>query len=292
MQGLTKRGIELAQTFRALGIPVIESYPGAAQDIMGIPRKGAGEKYLKQGLAEFGIVGRFEAEPVTHDELDAITSAVVGSFFLSGQFEALRGPTEGALVIPDLKSSGSAGLVIGISGRICAGKTTAARLLERRGFAYTRFSLVIDDEIRSRGEVPDRVSRQRVGTEIHADKGQRWLCERVLDRVPEQPFIVVDGLRFPEDHAYFIERFGSQFIHLHLNAPSAIREKRYIESSQGEPSFSDADQQPVEAEIDRLSALSTAVIENLGTIDELENTVVRLASEYGHQELPCLSPSS
>jgi uncharacterized protein YprB with RNaseH-like and TPR domain/predicted nuclease with RNAse H fold/dephospho-CoA kinase len=292
MQGLTQRGIRLAQSFRKLGIPVIESYPGAAQDIMGIPRKGAGEKYLKQGLSEFGIVGPFEVEAVSHDELDAITSAVVGSFFLSGQYEALRGPTEGALIIPDLKSSGCAGLVVGISGRICAGKTTAARLLERRGFAYTRFSLVIDDEIRSRGEVPNRTTRQRVGTEIHTNKGQRWLCERVLDRVPTQPFIVIDGLRFPEDHAFFVERFGSQFVHLHLNAPDALREKRYTESSQGELSFSDADRQPVEAEIDRLSGLATAIVGNLGTIKELENAVLRSASEHCHQELPCLSPSS
>lgn len=292
MQGLTQRGMMLAQTFRRLGIPVIESYPGAAQDIMGIPRKGAGERYLKQGLAEFGIVGPFETEAVTHDELDAITSAVVGSFFLSGQFEALSGPTEGALVIPDLKSIGSAGLVIGISGRICAGKTTAARLLEQRGFAYTRFSLVIDDEIRSRGEVPNRETRQRVGTEIHVNKGQRWLCERVLDRVPGQPFIVIDGLRFPDDHAFFAEQFGSQFVHLHLNAPDAVRETRYAESSQGELSFSDADRQPVEAEIDGLSGLATATIGNFGTIDELENAVVRFAGEHCHQELPCLSPSS
>jgi predicted nuclease with RNAse H fold/uncharacterized protein YprB with RNaseH-like and TPR domain/dephospho-CoA kinase len=292
MQGLTQRGIMLAQTFRKLGIPVIESYPGAAQDIMGIPRKGAGEQYLKQGLVEFGIAGPFEAEAVTHDELDAITSAVVGSFFLSGQFEALSGPTEGALIIPDLKSSGSAGLVVGISGRICAGKTTAARSLEQHGFAYTRFSLVIDDEIRSRGEEPNRVTRQRVGTEIHANKGQRWLCERVLDRVPEQPYIVIDGLRFPEDHAFFVERFGSRFIHLHLDAPGVIREQRYVESSQGDLSFSDADRQPVEAEIDRLSGLATAVIGNLGSISELENAVVRFASERCHQELPCLYPSS
>jgi uncharacterized protein YprB with RNaseH-like and TPR domain/predicted nuclease with RNAse H fold/dephospho-CoA kinase len=292
MQGLTQRGIRLAQTFRALGIPVIESYPGAAQDIMGIPRKGAGERYLKQGLAEFGIVGRFETETVSHDELDAITSAVVGSFFLSGQFEALRGPTEGALIIPDLKSSKSVGLVVGISGRICAGKTTAARLLEQRSFAYTRFSLVIDDEIRSRGEVPNRAARQRVGTEIHTSKGQRWLCERVLNRVPGQSFIVIDGLRFPEDHAFFAEQFGCQFVHLHLNAPDSVREKRYIESSQGELSFRDADRQPVEAEIDRLSGLATEHIENSGTISELENAVVRFASEHSHQELPCLSPSS
>jgi len=292
MQGLTNRGITLAERLRREGIPVIESYPGAAQDIMGIPRKGAGEEYLKRGLVEFGIEGAFENTDVSHDELDAITSALVGSFFLAGQFEAMRGPLEGALIIPDLLRNGSDGMVIGISGKICAGKTTAARLLERRGFAYTRFSLVIDDEIRSRGEVPNRATRQRVGTEIHTNKGQRWLCERVLDRVPEQPFIVIDGLRFPEDHAFFVERFGSQFVHLYLDAPDAIREKRYAESSQGELSFNDADRQPVEAEIDRLSGLATATIGNSGTIDELENAVVRFASEHCHQELPCLFPSS
>jgi predicted nuclease with RNAse H fold len=42
MQGLTRRGMALAVRLRDLGVPVIESYPGAAQDIMGIPRKRSG----------------------------------------------------------------------------------------------------------------------------------------------------------------------------------------------------------------------------------------------------------
>lgn len=292
MQRLTERGMRLAEAIRKHGIPVIESYPGAAQDIMGIPRKGAGERYLKQGLAEFGIAGPFATEAVTHDELDAITSAVVGSFFLSGQFEALRGPTEGALIIPDLKSSGSSGLVVGISGRICAGKTTAARMLERRGFAYTRFSLVIDDEIRTRGEALNRANRQRIGEEVHKDKGQAWLCERVLDRVSGRPFIVVDGLRFPEDHAFFAERFGYHFVHLHLDASASIRERRYEISARGELPFEEAERQPVEAEIDRLSVLAARRLDNVSTLEELERTVVSVVSEYHGQELPCPSPSS
>jgi predicted nuclease with RNAse H fold len=177
MQRLTRRGMRLAERLRSAGIPVIESYPGAAQDIMGIPRKGAGAEFLKQGLADFGIKGGFRDHSVSHDELDAITSAVVGSFFLSNQFEALRGPSEDALIVPDLKARGPSEMVIGISGRICAGKTTTARILEQHGFAYTRFSLVIDEEIFARGEVPDRAARQRVGTELNRTKGQRWLCE-------------------------------------------------------------------------------------------------------------------
>jgi predicted nuclease with RNAse H fold len=93
MQGLTKRGMRLAARLRRLGVPVIESYPGAAQDIMGIPRKGAGEAFLKAGLEGFGVSGDFLTKAVRHDELDAITSAIVGSFFLAGKYEALVGPS-------------------------------------------------------------------------------------------------------------------------------------------------------------------------------------------------------
>ena len=105
MQKLTKRGVELAAKFRKAGIPVIESYPGAAQDIMSIPRKQAGLEYLVDGMREFGITGRYTDEPVSHDELDAITSAMVGQFFWAGLYEGLGDEVEDYLIIPDLSAA-------------------------------------------------------------------------------------------------------------------------------------------------------------------------------------------
>lgn len=275
MQGLTRRGMGLAARLRDFGIPVIESYPGAAQDIMGIPRKGAGEEFLRQGLVDFGILGRFATEAVRHDELDAITSALVGSFFLAGKCEALGGDSEDPLIIPDLH--GMAGpLVIGISGRIYAGKTTAARLLERIGFAYTRFSLVIDDEIEGRGELPSRRTRQKVGLEINRTKGQRWLCEKVLGRVRNQALIVVDGLRFHQDHAFLTERYGSRFLHLHIVAGTDLRRERYDRESMGDSSFDQSDGDPVEREVNDLAGLAGATIDNSSTIGDLERVVVEI----------------
>lgn len=97
MQALTARGIDLARRFRAAGVEVIESYPGAAQDVLGIPRKGANIQLLHRGLEEFGfeIKGR-----KSHDELDALTSALVGYFYLSGEFEAIGAADECFLIIP------------------------------------------------------------------------------------------------------------------------------------------------------------------------------------------------
>lgn len=100
MQGLTKRGIHLAQEFRKSGVEVIESFPGAAQDIMGIPRKRASLEQLRAGLEAFGIRGIPAFEDITHDELDAVTSAAVGAFYLAGMYEALGNPDEDYLIVP------------------------------------------------------------------------------------------------------------------------------------------------------------------------------------------------
>jgi predicted nuclease with RNAse H fold/dephospho-CoA kinase len=289
MQGLTRRGMLLAERLRSEGIPVIESYPGAAQDIMGIPRKGAGIEFLKQGLVDFGIQGAFEERTISHDELDAITSAIVGSFFLSGRFEALQGPSEDALIIPELKTDRSHRMIIGVSGRICAGKTAASRIIEKHGFSYTRFSLVIDDEIVARGETPNRATRQHMGSKIHSEKGQRWLCEKVLTRVSGEQFVVVDGLRFPEDHAYFAENFGSEFIHLHVSASDKIRAARYAENESDGLPFDFADEQPVESRIGALERLANIVISNEGSVAQLSDKVlnaVRKLSQDQHIECP------
>lgn len=276
MQRLTERGIRLAGRFRALGVPVIESYPGGAQDIMGIPRKGAGEAWLKAGLAEFGVSGDFVEAPVTHDELDAITCALVGSFFLAGKFEALSGDDEGALVIPDLKAIAKPP-VLGISGRIGAGKTTIARQLEAKGFAYTRFSLVIDEEIRRRGLEPDRRTRQAVGMALHEEKGQRWLCERVLESVPSDTPIAIDGLRWPEDVAFFKEKFGSDFVHLHVRASPEHRRTRFDTQDAAGISFDHADSQPVEAMIDELAPIADITMINELSLDDLYAQVDELS---------------
>ena len=102
MQKLTMRGINLTKIFKEHGFDVIESYPGAAQDILGFPRKGINLKELEIDLMNMGIVPSSDKEKITHDELDALTSALVGYFHLAGMYEAIGNNTEGYLIIPNL----------------------------------------------------------------------------------------------------------------------------------------------------------------------------------------------
>jgi len=90
----------MATFLRRSGLKVIESYPGAAQDLLGIPRKGASLEELKRGMGRIGISGPYITTSVTHDEVDAITSALVGLFYLADDYIALGTPTEDYLIVP------------------------------------------------------------------------------------------------------------------------------------------------------------------------------------------------
>ena len=274
MQRLTARGIRLAKDLRALGIAVIESYPGAAQDIMNIPRKRAGLEHLKKGLMRFGIDGDYTRTKVTHDELDAITSAIVGLYFWAGRFEALGNMDEDYLIIPDLEGTFRRRRVIGISGPIGAGKTTAARLFERVGFSYGRYSQVLADLASEQGRRPDRETLQQIGHWVHKDPGQRWLNCRLLCRIDfEDADLVIDGLRWPEDHAFWVERFGPTFRHVHVSAPTKQRRARYRNVGGSGAEFDAAARHNVESGVRELKALAHLEIENDLDVDNLRHVL-------------------
>ena len=274
MQRVTERGIRLANAFRALGVPVIESYPGAAQDIMDIPRKRAGLPYLAKGLADFGVTGPFAEGTATHDELDAITSAVVGLFFWSGRFERLGNEDEDYLIIPDLNRSNELWLnrrAIGISGPIAAGKTTSGRYLELKGYQYGRYSQVLENELKllkPRKEA-SRKSLQAFGQEVNEKKGQSWLGKKLVTLLGDEDRVVIDGMRFPEDHAFMIEAYGPGFRHLHIDASESVRKKRYTKGKLTVAEFKKAITHPVERNITTLKRIANSVIENDGDIKAL-----------------------
>ena len=270
MQRLTARGIHLASTLRALGVPVIESYPGAAQDIMNIPRKRSGVELLKDGLRLFGIKGDYLDQQVTHDELDAITSAIVGLYFWAGRFEALGDEHEDYLIIPDLERTNCSPRIVGISGPIAAGKTTAARFLQDVGFEYARYSQVLEDLAAQEGHTPDRHTLQAIGHRVHRHPGQRWLNTSLLSRAgPDHADLVIDGLRWPEDHAFWVERFGPAFRHVHISAPDDIRRARYTANGNPAAEFDNATDHAVEAAVCRLGALSHFQLRNDRLIDDV-----------------------
>jgi len=105
MRKLTTRGIKLRRILEKRGFEVIESFPGAVQDILKMPRKQRGTEKLRKALIEYGIKGDVTKEKISDDELDAITSALVGLFYLQGNYLAIGDPEEILMILPKIESN-------------------------------------------------------------------------------------------------------------------------------------------------------------------------------------------
>lgn len=97
MRKLTERGIKLKKILEDRGFKVIEVYPGAAQDVWNIPRKQRGLEKLMNGLKKMGIKGL--KKDMSDHELDAVTCALVGKYYLGGNAEVL-GTIDNGIVMP------------------------------------------------------------------------------------------------------------------------------------------------------------------------------------------------
>lgn len=100
MRMLTDRGLALKKEFHAMGYQALECYPGAAQDLWGIPRQHQDRLGLLAGLRKLGLRGL--KKTATSDELDAATAALVGRWFLLGHGLMLGG--ESGILIPAVRS--------------------------------------------------------------------------------------------------------------------------------------------------------------------------------------------
>ncbi len=105
MRKLTQRGMKLKGIFNKMGFEVIEVYPGAAQDILKMPRKKAGVEELRKALVGYGFTGDITKKSITDHELDAITCALVAKMYVEGQYEAIGDPEEVLMILPRLTSS-------------------------------------------------------------------------------------------------------------------------------------------------------------------------------------------
>jgi dephospho-CoA kinase len=173
-------------------------------------------------------------------------------------------------------------VVVGISGAIAAGKTTAARYLEKHyGFAYGRYSEVLAQMLKADGVEVNRQTLQKLGDRVHRKPGQRWLSRQLVNALPKDRDLVIDGLRFPEDHAYLAESFGPAFIHINVAAAEPIRKKRYIKDGGTGADFDLAAKQPVEAKIPLLAAAAHAHINNEEAELRFKRAVADAAQELG-----------
>lgn len=176
--------------------------------------------------------------------------------------------------------------VIGVAGRIGAGKTSAATYLgSNYGFQYLRYSQVLSDWLAKDPESKARL--QEIGWEVMSGGRQIELNRRLIAQTLPEASVAVDGLRHPIDYESLKKHFASSFRLLYIDS---LRTERWARlKAQCRYSslelFEAADLHPVEQSIELLKPRAAVVLQNSGTLQDLYtglDEVIRKIRTEGH----------
>jgi|SRR5450432_231424 len=155
----------------------------------------------------------------------------------------------------------SPGLVIGITGLMGSGKTTAAEYLAaEHGFSHIRYSHVLADWFK---EDPEQKSElQVVGWDVMSGGLQAELNKRLIAKLSPGKDWVVEGLRHRLDHDSLKNAFASSFHLVYIDSPQQARWLRLQKLSRFRTfeEFLLADAHPVEQQIPALKWLAELCI--------------------------------
>jgi hypothetical protein len=163
-------------------------------------------------------------------------------------------------------------IIIGITGRIGAGKTSIGKYLESAyRFHYTRYSQVLSDWLAKNPE--SKAHLQAVGWEVMAGGMQAELNGRVISQLPPRVNCAVDGLRHPLDYESLSQAFDPNFYLLFINSLPETRWQR-LRSKYPEPEdYRNADSHGVESQLDSLRDEAFAILCNDDSLQRLHSDV-------------------
>jgi histidinol phosphatase-like PHP family hydrolase/predicted nuclease with RNAse H fold/dephospho-CoA kinase len=286
MENLTLRGIRLRQAIEQFDKAprVIESYPGAAQDILCIPRKQKSLDLLREGLRRLGLTGT-GLETRSHDEMDAITSAIVGRYYESGLFEPMGIPSEAQLIIPKTRPLVfDVNPVICLAGKTGAGKSVVARYLSVfYGFEWVHTrnvirELLLEDLSLAKSE---RMFKEEIAPGGITEKHLREFGAIVLDVYKQIPLrrmlsriilrhdapVVVDSIRDTADVDREIVRDRPVIIWFVDCNDSVLQQRLAEKTKSGEARLKTPS--PVDRTAPAIRRAADEVIGNSGSLEEL-----------------------
>jgi histidinol phosphatase-like PHP family hydrolase/predicted nuclease with RNAse H fold/dephospho-CoA kinase len=290
MVNLTLRGIRLRRAIEQLpqAPRVIESYPGAAQDILSIPRKQKSLDLLREGLRRLGLKGT-GLETRSHDEMDAITAALVGRYFESGFFEAMGIPAEAQLIVPKVRPFVFAdNPIICLAGKTGAGKSVIARYLSVfYGFEWVRTRNVIRELLLQdlKAERKKRLFKQKVDPNAITESDLRDFGAVILNDYEQVPLrkkltrivkrcdapIVIDAIRdtLDVDRGTLLRRpVVTWFVDC---SDSVIRQRLVERRKLGEKEAKAAS--PVDRTATAIRKEAPVIISNSGSLEELRRQI-------------------
>ncbi len=169
-------------------------------------------------------------------------------------------------------------IIIGITGKYCAGKTTVCDYLKEKSFYYKSLSDELRDVLKHEGIEPTRENLIVRGNKLREKEGTATLSKRLISKMERDKNYVIDSLRNPDEiselkkHGNFqlwnIEageekRFGRIVKRQREGDPKTLEEFRKFEARESSSGNAKAQQ------LDECAKMADHTITNNGSLAEL-----------------------
>ena len=117
-------------------------------------------------------------------------------------------------------------MIIGVAGRIGAGKETLTKFLRDNGFEYFETRKIIEESLKEQGKELSRTNMQDLADSWRAEFGAGALMKKILERMGEDKNFIIDSLRNSGEAKFLREKIGGNFVLIGVDAPREIRFER------------------------------------------------------------------
>ncbi len=180
--------------------------------------------------------------------------------------------------------------IIGIAGQAGSGKDTVSNLIANE-FGYTHISTsdILRMFIFSCGLKTNRKLQLSVANNLRSNFGSDFFIKLALDKVSKSKKIVISGIYCPEE-AKFIKTLGGKILYINSNSEIYSRIKNRNDSDRDNMSSQELDlaierensgKKPSETNTYKVQEYADFVIENSGTLYDLEIATKQLVNELG-----------
>ncbi len=179
-------------------------------------------------------------------------------------------------------------IVIGLAGPIASGKGVACDYLKTKYHAgYHRFSTMIRDVIRRLYIEESRENMQKLSLVLRQTFGQDLFAQALNKEIiqDENEVICVDGIRREEDITYLKKL--DNFVFIYIDADVKTRYERTVNRAENASDHNKTYEQFVtdhsadtEMTIPPLKQFANELIENNGTMEELERKIDEIVEKY------------
>ncbi len=178
-------------------------------------------------------------------------------------------------------------MIIGLTGRNCAGKGTVAEYFKERDLGYYSLSDAIRQHLKEQGIPESRDNLIAAGNQLRREGGPGVLGAKILALLEPGQDYVVDSIRNPAEVTEL--RAREDFVLLEVRAPERLRYERLVERGRvGDATTFEEFQRQEQAELtsadsaaqqlDATAACADHVVTNDGSLEALS---VQLADFVG-----------